>query len=390
MKRFLSIIGPGLLVAATGVGAGDLATSALAGSVIGFTAISAIVLGGIIKFTLNEGLANWQLLSNETILETAMNRTNRVVRWLFLIYLMVWSFTVAVALMSATGASFYAIFPLADPKMGKVIYGAGFSLIGFILVLVGGFSFFQKLMTGAVALMLLSVFYAAFSLDHSVGFSPTHLIPDTDDWSWYLAVMGGVGGTVTILCYGYWIREAGRTSKDRIQTRVDLMTSYGITVLLGIAMVVIGSNVQVKGGGAGLLVSLSEVLDSQSGVLVGWFFRIGAFAAIFSSLLGVWQSVPYLFLDVMKGVMPNQVAAKKWYRIYLGCIAFIPLVGLPLGFATMQKTYAITGALFVPMLAGVLLYLSMSDHRFKSGWGYKLLLVGILVLFLVLFTFTFY
>ncbi|HCX23647.1 MAG TPA: iron transporter, partial [Cytophagales bacterium] len=55
MNKYIKIIGPGLLVAATGVGAGDLATSALAGSHIGLTAISAIVIGGVIKYFLNEG-----------------------------------------------------------------------------------------------------------------------------------------------------------------------------------------------------------------------------------------------------------------------------------------------------------------------------------------------
>ena len=44
-KKLLAVIGPGILVAATGIGAGDLATSAFAGSALGLTVLWAVVLG---------------------------------------------------------------------------------------------------------------------------------------------------------------------------------------------------------------------------------------------------------------------------------------------------------------------------------------------------------
>ena len=34
--------------------------------------------------------------------------------------------------------------------------------------------------------------------------------PSEGGVGWTLALMGGVGGTVSILCYGYWIAEEGR------------------------------------------------------------------------------------------------------------------------------------------------------------------------------------
>ena len=65
----IAIIGPGLLVAATGVGAGDLATGAIVGSKLGVAVLWAVVLGAILKFVLTEGLARWQLVTRDTILE---------------------------------------------------------------------------------------------------------------------------------------------------------------------------------------------------------------------------------------------------------------------------------------------------------------------------------
>ena len=80
--------------------------------------------------------------------------------------------------------------------------------------------------------------------------------------TWTVALIGGVGGTLTILCYGYWIREEGRTGESFLKTcRIDLAAAYAVTALFGIAMVVIGSTVTVEGKGAGLIVTLADRLE---------------------------------------------------------------------------------------------------------------------------------
>ncbi len=55
--RWLLLIGPGLAVAATGVGAGDLLAAMLAGAEFRETLLWVIVLGALLKFALNEGVA---------------------------------------------------------------------------------------------------------------------------------------------------------------------------------------------------------------------------------------------------------------------------------------------------------------------------------------------
>ncbi len=51
---FLAVIMPGFLVAATGVGAGDLATASFTGSQLGLAILWAVVVGGLLKFTLTQ------------------------------------------------------------------------------------------------------------------------------------------------------------------------------------------------------------------------------------------------------------------------------------------------------------------------------------------------
>ncbi|WP_193427036.1 Nramp family divalent metal transporter, partial [Methyloceanibacter marginalis] len=93
-----------MLLAATGVGAGDLATSSFVGGLLGTAVLWAVVVGAFFKFVVTEGLARFQLATGETLIEGAVARLGRGVVWLFLPYLLLWSFFVGSALMSATGA----------------------------------------------------------------------------------------------------------------------------------------------------------------------------------------------------------------------------------------------------------------------------------------------
>ena len=398
-KGLLTAVGPGILVAATGVGAGDLATAALTGSRLGLAILWAVVAGAFVKFVLNEGLTRWQLATGETLLEGAMRRLGRPAQYIFLAYLLAWSFMVAAALMSASGIAAHAILPIADdPSDGKIVYGALLSLVGLAMVRIGGYRLFEKVMGFFIAVMFLTVLITAILLKPPLGAVLKGLalpsIPDLagNGLSWTIALMGGVGGTVTVLCYGYWIREEGRGSaEDLAGCRFDLGVAYAVTALFGMAMVVIGSAIEADGKGATLVIRLADRLGGELGTLGKWAFLIGAFGAIFSSLLGVWQSVPYLFSDLW-GMMragdsppPPVSTDSAVYRWFLYGLALLPMAGLWVGFARMQKTYAVFGAVFMPMLALVLLLLNGRTDWIGRQYRNRPLTTILLLLILIFF-----
>jgi hypothetical protein len=211
--------------------------------------------------------------------------------------------------------------------------------------------------------------------------------------------MGGVGGTLTVLCYGYWIREEGRQGIDDLQVcRVDLITAYAMTALFGIAMVIIGSQVTVAGGGVTLIVDLAKHLETELGSMgtaAKWAFLVGAWGAVFSSLLGVWQSVPYLYADLWRligwkkeATTQRTVSTQSFhYQGYLFALATVPAIGLWTKFEQAQKLYAIIGAMFIPMLAVVLLILNgqskLVGERYQNTKLTSLLLLGALVFFVL-------
>ena len=65
----MRLIGPGLLVAAAGIGAGDIVSATMAGSAHGLTLLWVVVLAAALKGFLNEGIARWQLATGTTAIE---------------------------------------------------------------------------------------------------------------------------------------------------------------------------------------------------------------------------------------------------------------------------------------------------------------------------------
>ena len=398
-RNLLSIMGPGILVAATGVGAGDLATAAFTGTKLGPAILWAVVLGAFFKFVLNEGLTRWQLTTGDTFLEGIMSHLGRPVQYVFLLYLVTWTFMVAAALMSACGAAAQALLPISpDPSTGKIAYGIILSIVGVVLVRLGGYRLFEKVMGVCIGFMFATVTVTAILLKPSWAklmagvFVPTIPNLESDGLSWTIALMGGVGGTVTVLCYGYWIREENRFGPDELRAcRIDLAIAYGMTAVFGLAMVIIGSTIRVEGGGSTLIVQLAGKLGEELGVVGQWVFLLGAFGAVFSSLLGVWQSIPYLFTDLWGMLGEGQITRErlidtrsKAYRGYLYAMAIIPMTGLWVGFARMQKFYAIVGALFVPMLALSLLLLN-GRSKWVGEQYHNHLLTSITLIVILLF-----
>jgi Mn2+/Fe2+ NRAMP family transporter len=139
---------------------------------------------------------------------------------------------------------------------------------------------------------------------------------------------------------------------------------------------------------------MAEALGTVMGTFGRIAFSVGFWAAVFASLLGVWQSVPYLYADfygIFKKMSPadRQEVVKVTSTPYRLALAFITLVPLPFAFTgqpiQVVIIYTIVSSLFVPFVAATLLYLnnrvSWTAAVPKNSLITNLLLIAILVLF---------
>lgn len=398
-ESMLSRLAPGILVAATGVGAGDLAGGALAGSRLGLACLWVVLVGAALKYVLCEGLARWQLTTGRSVADGVFDASPWFVRWLFLVYVAAWSVCIGGMLMSACGECAQSILPLGDAQWGRFVHGCLHSLLAIALVRLGGFALFEKLMTWCIGLMFFTVlFVAVLSGPQPMALLRGLFVPSVPNAggngiTWTLTLLAGVGGTLTMLCYGTWIREKGRVEATELPLcRLDLLVGYLMTAVFGIAMVILGSQLPVDDGlkGVNLITSLSDTMEQtlgRAGWISAWVFRLGAWGAVFSSLLGVWQSVPQLVCDMLppRADTSRRDSSSREYLIFLLALGILPFTILGYSLATVQKIAGVTGAVFIPLFALALLLLPRTERgrrvQYRHGAISWLIMAGSLLLF---------
>jgi Mn2+/Fe2+ NRAMP family transporter len=393
VTRALAVVGPGFAVAATGVGAGDVVAAAVSGAQFGAAVLWAALVGALIKFALNEGIARWQLATGATLLEGWEQHLHRAVLVGFAVYLVLWTIVVAGALIAACGLAAHAI----APQMSVAGWGIVHSLVALALVYIGQYALFERLMKGFVALMFTTVVACAILVQPDVS-AVAHglLVPSVPLGSgpFLLGVMGGVGGSVTLLSYSYWIRERGWTTPDDHRAaRLDLGAAYLLTGIFGVAVIITAAGVEVDAVTSN---QMALAIATQIGSVVGpagkWIFLIGFWGAVSTSMLGVWQGVPYIFTDlvrVMRGPGGSRQAvvhtASPYYRGYLLFTALVPMTLLVVDRPVwVIIAYSVAGAFFMPFLAGTLLYLNNRRPwvaALRNGWLINGLLITALLIF---------
>lgn len=396
-------LGPGIVAAATGVGAADLVATLTAGSRYGYMLMWAVVLGVVFKIVLVEGVGRYYLSTGKTIFQGW--RTLGVwTSWYFGIYIIIWGFVYGATAMSSVALPLTALFPGVDAKIFAIVSG----LLGLGLVWINKYGLIEKLMTVLIGIMFVAVLTSAVLVGPNMGDLLAGLVPripsEEGSMFYVLGLAGGVGGTITLAAYGYWLREKGwNTPKWMKVMRYDNATAYILTGVFVLATMVMGVQLlytageQISASDEGLLI-VGDVLAERFGEPFAIVFLIGFFAASFSSLLGVWHGVSLMFADFWANFRKpaDQLdqddapsLASKPARFYLIWLTILPMSLLFLDRPIfLILLYGTLGALFMPFLAVTLLILNNQKRRvpskFRNNWLHNALLGLTTLVFVVL------
>jgi Mn2+/Fe2+ NRAMP family transporter len=409
-------VGPGLLAAAAGVGAGDLVATMVAGARFGTVLLWAAVLGAVLKLALAEGVGRWHLASGSTLLD-GWRRLGRWATVFFGIYIVIWGFVYGATAMSAVGLPLNALFGGLDVRYWAMIAG----VVGLALVWVQRYQIFEKFITVLVLIKFVSVVSVAFLVGPDLVALAGGLVPRLPDGSviYVLGLIGGVGGTITMAAYGYWMIAKGWKGTGWLSMmRLDNAVGYTMTAIFVIAMLIVGAALllgqDLTESDKGLLV-LGTELGTRYGDWARILFLVGFLAVTTTSLLGVWNGVSLLFTDWTRTIrMPHGEAAEVRaeslrtelstvtetgyearaaerstpFRAYLVWLTIPPMALLFFDrpFA-LTLVYGVLGAAFMPFL-GITLILLLNSKRIaadgRSGWLSNVLLGVAAALFVVL------
>ncbi len=402
-------VGPGLLVAAAGVGAGDLVATMVAGANYGTVLLWAAVLGTVLKIGLAEGVGRWTLSSGATMLD-GWRLLGKWATWFFAVYILVWGYAYGATAMGAVGLPLNALFGGLSVRYWAMIAG----VVGLIVVWAQRYQAFERLISVLVGLKFLTVVSIAILVGPDVPEMLNGLVPRLPEGSVInvLGLIGGVGGTITIASYGYWVTAKKWNGIGWLPImRLDNAVGYVMTGIFVLCMLVIGADLllgeNLTEDDSGLL-TLGAALDDRYGDWARIWFLIGFLAVTISSLLGTWNGVSLLFTDLMRtlrlphgpgspigkdvpgGSAYDSEEAEKSipFRFYLFWITVPPmsLLFLDQPFA-VTLAYGVLGAAFMPFL-GITLMLLLNSRRVdaagRSGWLSNILLAGSSVLFFIL------
>ena len=363
-------LGPGLIMAAAGIGASDIITATVGGATYGVTLLWALALGAFFKFVLTEGLARWQLATGSTALEGWARYLPRWVLSLFTGYLVLWAMAVSGALISGCGLAIENISRGAIPRSWG---GFGHAVVAFAFIYAGRTGGFARVMKPLIALMFFSIVAcAAWTFREPLLALKGLFVPaiPAKGGAYVLSLIGGIGGSVTLLSYNYLLRDE-KTVKNLRSVRIDLALAYLFTAVFGLSVMLIAHQVFYA---PGITITDREAVSRMAGQLsqvtgqAGFYiYSIGFWAAVLASLFGVWQTVPSIFADCYSLLrkMPEEQrerALRTSSPPYRTALAFMALVSVPFAFLgrplLVVVVFTVIGSLFIPFLAATLLYLN--------------------------------
>lgn len=394
-------LGPGIVLAAAGIGAADMVTALSGATTYGMGLLWAALVGVVVKFAITEAVGRLYLATGATPMR-GLQSAGRWLPWLLLVLMSVIGLVYGAALSSVAALAVSALFP----GLPVTPVAIGLSILTGVMVLVGRYRLFERLMTAFTLLMFVGVLGTAaiaVSTMPDPGSLLATLPPALPEGSilTVLALVGGIGGSAGIAAYGYWVREKGwRGSSWLPIMRLDSAISYGMVFLFVVAMTVLGTGMLFGTGesiaGTSGLAALADPMGDMLGAPVRVLFLVAFFFVVFSSLVGGYNALSYLVADcarVIRGI-PEEDADRHMAttsRPFRANVCFLVLAsivvvftGRPVG---LVMVYAVFGSLILPILSGALLWLlnrRSIEPVYRNGWAANIGLGAALVMFGVL------
>ena len=356
LAHALRRIGPGMVLAASIVGSGELIATTTLGAQVGFTALWIILVSCAIKPVVQGELGRYTIATGHTGLE-GFNRLpgpRMGVSWL------VWAWAITVLLTMLQVGGMYGgvaqVLHMLAPAISVNVWVA-ICLVVTVTVLVGGgykrierlalvkVGFFSLLTVCAAAVLLLRP-GAITGADLAGGFS--FELPAAG-LATAIAVFGitGVGAT-ELVQYPYWCVEKGYarytgpydgsaawTARARGWIGVmhlDILCSLVIYTLATVAFYLLGAGVLNRSGlvpaQRDMIQVLSRIYTQTLGDWALWLFYAGAVITLYGTIFASTAAHSRLFADAVRvgGAFARDDAAarRRWRTRFLIALALIP------------------------------------------------------------------
>ena len=404
--QYLRSIGPGIVIALTWLGAGDLVDSAVAGGNYGYFLMWAMAVALFVRFVFVSIVAKYQLCNQhgESVI-AGLKRIHSafpiVVGFLALVFAHGYgSFSV-----KGVGETTAGLLGLSSEQLWDELFSVVWAVVGFLIVSGGVFHRVEKVALFLLAMLSVSLIgVALWAGPNPVSAAKGVLLLEVPEqqgpFGVFLVVtslIGAVGGSIANLLYPYFIEQKGwKGPQYRRLQLYDLAFGTLAVVLLNMAVWTIGAEVlYAERATVNELSDLTKLLTRALGTLGGPIFYLGAFAALFSTMVGNATGYGYMLADIAKlssasaPTDANQTSLAKSgvYRAVAAWTMFSPLIwclpGMP-GFVAMTVVVNAAVVIVLPLLASTLWFITAREScigkRYKNTCWENVLMAALFVL----------
>ncbi|WP_405778855.1 Nramp family divalent metal transporter [Streptomyces sp. NBC_01378] len=397
----LTLLGPGLVLAAASVGAGDMVTSLSGAAGYGLALLWALLVGVVVKSALTEAVGRLHLATGRTVI-AGLRSAGRWLPAAFFLFVLVIALLYGGALSSVAALALTTLVPALPLHATAVVI----TVLSTAIVYIGRYAWFERVMSVFILVKFVGMVGLAVAMlvtaDDLPGMLST-LSPRLPQGSvlTILALIGGVGGSAAIASYSYWVREKQWRHPSWLPVmRADVATSYAVTFLFVLCTSIVGAGL-LHGSGRTItgndgLAALADPLGADLGSAARLLFLATFFFVTLGALVGGFNSIGYLLSDslrTLRGIPDEQaerhMAPSSWpFRAFvLGAGAAgvgVTFLGKPVSLVLL---YATVGSLILPLLSGALLVLlnrRTVEPVFRNKLLSNVLLSGAFLLFGVL------
>lgn len=270
------------------------------GSKYGYVLLWFVIVGCIMKVILVEGVGCYSFVIGNIIFE-GWSSFGCWMYWYFGFYIVIWGFVYGVVVMVGIGLVLYLLFLF----FSVVVWGILLGFVGVVLVWLGCYDLFEKVLIGMVILMFIIMVIVVVLIllnifEIMMGFVLYILEGVLIN---VFSVVGGVGGMIMLVVYGYWLWEKGWIMLCFMCVMwLDNGIVYVVIGIFVVVMLIVGVEFLylvgiVIGLGDQGMVDLVGVLGDCYGIWMLKLFLVGFWVVLMLFLVGVWNGVSLMFVD---------------------------------------------------------------------------------------------
>lgn len=383
LKKVIAIIlgfGPGIFAIGYTIGTGSVTSMIVAGSKFNMQLLWVLLLSCLFSGVLIFSYGNYGLITGETALY-GFKKHLKYGKILAILIIVGITFGQLSSLMGILGISSNIIYEILVLNFNGLkgyeyetvlIIAIVIILTFYLLILVGKYTFFEKILVVFVTLMgvsfLLSLFFVhPLPVDVVKGLIPT--IPDVSGGKMLVAAfVGTTMASATFLSRPLFIKGKGWTIKNLNQQKKDAITAaILIFIISGAIMAVSAGALFHEGKDVTHVLDMANTLEPIAGKWAVTIFFFGALSAGLSSIFPCLLIAPLLIADYQSGKLDTN---SKQFRVITFIACLVALIGPAFG-ANPIEIQILSQVFNVFVLPAVVIGIILTVNSKKIMKGYK-------------------